>query len=102
MSSIVLPCATVIMLAEAYLVPRFSKNAIDLKRVYEFNELPKINRSAVIAFVAGSAAGIGTAGMIPALEFLHFGISGLQAWIVSFALYSAFRYFECKNQASDH
>lgn len=98
MSSIVLPCATVIMLAEAYIVPRFSKEAIDLRRVYEFSELPKVNRSAVIAFIAGSAAGIGTAGMVPALEFLHFGISGLQAWFVSFTLYIAFRYFEGKKQ----
>ncbi|CAN5142103.1 hypothetical protein BH10CYA1_BH10CYA1_37950 [soil metagenome] len=98
MSSIVLPCATVIMLAEAYVVPCFSKNAINLRRVYEFNELPKVNCSAVIAFIAGSAAGIGTAGMIPALEFLHFGISGLQAWFVSFSLYTAFRYFETKKQ----
>ncbi len=93
LSSIVLPCATVIMLAEAYVVPCFSKNAIDLSRVYEFSELPKINSSAVIAFVTGSAAGIATAGIIPSMEFIHVGISGLQAWLVSFLLYVAFRFF---------
>lgn len=98
-SSIVLPCATVILLAEAYVVPKFSRNAINLYRLYEFNELPQINRNAVAAFVAGSAVGIATAGMIPGLEFLHVGISGLQAWFVSFALYTVLRYAECKGTA---
>ena len=98
LSSIVLPCATVILLAEAYLVPRFSNNAIDLHRVYEFKDLPQINRSAVTAFVAGSAVGIGTVGMIPILESLHFGIAGLQAWLTSFSLYAMLRYFECRKQ----
>ncbi len=98
LSSIVLPCATVILLAEAYVVPRFSRSAIDLKRLYAFSELPKINGSAVIAFTAGSAAGIATAGMIPALEFMHVGISGLQAWTVSFVLYLGFRYLQSRNQ----
>jgi purine-cytosine permease-like protein len=94
LSSIVLPCATVIMIAEAYVVPRFTKNAIDLSRVYEFRDLPLLNISAIVAFIAGSATGIATAGIFPALEFIHVGISGLQAWVVSFALYVACRYFE--------
>jgi purine-cytosine permease-like protein len=97
MSSIVLPCATVILLAEAYVVPRFNKNAINLYKLYSFQELQPLNRGAVIAFVAGSAAGIATAGMIPALEFLHFGISGLQAWLVSFVIYTVWRYAESKS-----
>ncbi|MBS2002228.1 MAG: cytosine permease [Cyanobacteria bacterium SZAS LIN-5] len=99
MSSIVLPCATVIMLAEAYVVPKFSDRAIDLYRLYNFAELPVVNRGAVIAFMAGSAAGIATAGMIPSLEFLHIGISGLQAWLVSFLLYVFFRYVECRDRS---
>lgn len=99
LSSIVLPCATVILLAEAYLVPRFSKHAINLHRVYEFKELPQINLSAVMAFIAGSVVGISTVGMIPMLEFLHFGIAGLQAWLTSFSLYALLRYFECRKQA---
>lgn len=101
LSSIVLPCATVILLAEAYLVPRFSNDAINLHRVYEFNELPQISSNAVVAFVAGSAVGIGTVGMIPMLESIHFGIAGLQAWLTSFSLYALLRYFECKKQVRE-
>ena len=96
LSSIILPCATVIMVAEAYVVPKFSKDAINLHKVYEFAELPVINSTAIIAFVAGSATGIATAGIIPALDCVHLGISGLQAWFVSFALYSALRFAEVR------
>lgn len=94
LSSIVLPCATMIMLAEAYVVPRFSARAIDLRKVYAFADLPKINGSAVFAFSVGSFVGVATCGMIPAFESIHVGIAGLQAWLTSFFLYLACRYFE--------
>ena len=91
LSSIILPCATVIILAEAYVLPRLSKRSISFSRVYSFAELPVMNWSAMIAFVAGSLVGIATCGIIASLECIHVGISGLQAWLVSFILYLILR-----------
>lgn len=94
LSSIVLPCATIVALCEAYIVPRFSSSAIDLSRIYSFEELPKVRWSALIAFVLGSAAGIVTGGLVPVAQFCHVGISGLQAWLVTLVSYLLLRWIE--------
>lgn len=97
-SSIILPCATMIMIAEAYVVPMFHKQPINLHRIYQFNELPVLTKSAVVAFVLGSVTGISTAGIIPALEPIHVGISGLQAWLVSISIYTLSRFIQSRKQ----
>jgi hypothetical protein len=90
---VVLPCATVIILAELFLVSKQHKTD-EISRVPQFHELPKIRWSAVTALVVGCSTGILTAGIIPGIEFMHVGVPALQAWGTALILYLVLRRFD--------
>lgn len=94
LSSTVLPCATVIMLAEWYIIGRLRNARPDFSRVPELSELPLVRWSALIALILGSTVGVLTAGFIPGLERLHVGVCALQSWLTSFASYLVLRPLE--------
>jgi len=91
-SSDVLPCATVIAVVE-WMSAR-NKHAPFFARVPNFAELPAVRWSAITAFTAGSLVGICTAGIIPGLDFLHVGVSSLQAWLTTLVVYIILRKFD--------
>lgn len=93
-SSIVLPCATIIAMTEWYCSTR-GKDAVPFyATIPEFAQLPAVRWSALVAFLIGSAAGIVTSGLIPALEPLHFGVAPLQSWLTTFVVYMLLRRFD--------
>jgi cytosine permease len=75
-SCIVLPCATVVILAETFR----TRSAREIMRVPTFAELPAVRWKAVIALAIGCAVGIGT-------NSIHIGIPALQAWIATLVGY---------------
>jgi purine-cytosine permease-like protein len=94
LSSTILPCPTVVMIAEWYLISRFTKIPPDFDTVAEFSTLPLVRWSAVTAVLTGSAVGLLTAGIIPGLERFHFGVCSLQAWLTTFIVYVTWRAVE--------
>lgn len=91
LSSTVLPCATVIMLAEWYLLTFLTGKKPDFSRVVPFEELPQARWSAIIALFAGSLVGLCTAGIVPGLQQYQIGVCSLQAWLTSLVVYLAIR-----------
>lgn len=74
LSSIVLPCATMVFTAEWFITTRGKNPRPFYSRIPEWNELPAVRWSALIAFIAGSGVGLATAGIVPALESLKFNL----------------------------
>lgn len=93
LSSIVLPCATMVFIAEWFITTRGKNPRPFYSRIPEWNELPAVRWSALIAFIAGSGVGLLTAGIIPELESLHVGVAPLQAWVVALVVYVLMRPF---------
>lgn len=96
MSSTVLPCPTVVMIAEWYFLSQIWRVKPDFRQVPELSTLPPIKVAALLAVLGGSAVGLATAGIIPGLEQLHVGVCSLQAWIATFLIYIVARPIERK------
>ncbi|HEY9772681.1 MAG TPA: cytosine permease [Planktothrix sp.] len=94
LSSTILPCATVVMIAEWYVLAKFVNRKPDFTVVPDLSALPVVRWSAVIALAVGSAVGLLTAGIIPGLEKLQVGVCSLQAWLASFIVYMILRPLE--------
>jgi purine-cytosine permease-like protein len=94
MSSTVLPCATMVMIAEWYVIARVLKRKPDFSTVSALSTLPAVRWPALVALLAGSSVGIMTAGIVPGLERYHVGVCSLQAWLVSFFTYMVLRSLE--------
>lgn len=93
-SSIVLPCATMAMMAEWFITTRGRNPRPFFSTIPEWNELPAVRWPALMSFIAGSGVGLLTAGVIPALEFLHVGVAPLQAWLTALFVYVMLRPLE--------
>ena len=100
LSCTVLPCATMVMIAEWFCASRAKNSEPFYTRVPEFSELPTIRWPAVIALLSGCLVGIVTAGIIPGLEAFYVGICSLQAWITTVVVYMILRPFG-KHPGSD-
>jgi cytosine permease len=93
-SCIVLPSATVVIMAEQFLISRF-RGAKDLiTHVPHFSDIPTVRWSAVAALLLGCAVGIGTSDLIPGTESWHGGVPALQAWITTLIAYVCFQTFD--------
>lgn len=99
-SSTILPCPTVVMLAEWYLISRFTKIPPDFHVVADFATMPFIRWGAVVAVLSGSAVGLLTAGIIPGLERLHVGVCSLQAWLTTLLVYIVWRAVELATRSA--
>jgi purine-cytosine permease-like protein len=76
-SCIVLPCATVVIMVEQFLLAhRFGEVNAD-----------KWRWSAVLALLIGCVVGIATAGIIPGTESWNIGVPALQAWLAALVAY---------------
>ena len=100
LSSIFLPCATTIMIAECFLISRICGVSEKFSVVPEYSQLPALRVAAATALVSGAALGTLTAGFIPGTEHLRFGIPAVNAWTLTLLLYLLLRPLEIK-YASD-
>ncbi|MBX9693110.1 MAG: cytosine permease [Cyanobacteria bacterium] len=99
LSSVMLPCASVVMLCEWFISWR-KRTQPFFATVQPLSELPAMRWPAMISFVVGSCIGIATAGIIPNTESLHVGVSALQAWLTTFVVYVSLRPFEQKSTSA--
>lgn len=93
-SSIFLPGATVIMIAEFFWLAKLNPGSIDFSRIPSFDELPAVKWRAVAALAAGGMVGILTSGLIPGLASWHVGICSLQSWVACVCVYACLRFLE--------
>lgn len=96
LSCIFLPCSTVIMMAEAFVITRFSgKQLADFSCVPEYDRLPALQWPAMISLAIGCTAGTLTSGFLPGTASWQVGVPPLQAWIISFVTYTLWRIAQC-------
>ena len=93
-SSFFLPCATVVMLVEYLCFCRTQDELDKFHTVKAMEDLPAVNRAAVIALLAGYVVGITTCGVIPLFEKLHVGLCSLQSWLTCAIIYFVLRWLE--------
>lgn len=94
LSCIFLPCATVVVVAEHWLVSKLHEKPGELSRIPSFEELPAVRWSAIAAFACGCTFGVITAGILPGLAGLRMGVPALQAWVMTLVTYLLFRRIE--------
>ncbi len=94
LSSIFLPAATVIMMAEFFWLSKRNDAQSNFSEVPDFSELPVWRWRAVVSLVAGCTVGLLTCGLIPGLEHLHVGIFSLQSWLTCTGVYIFLRLLE--------
>lgn len=91
-SSIILPAATVIVLAEYFILCSPSERQEAFAHVPSFAQLPAVRFPAVTALLIGACVGFLTAGVIPGLDSWRVGVFSLQAWIAATLAYLSIRY----------
>lgn len=96
LSSIFLPCATMIMATEAFVIKRICGKSEQFEHIPEYDELPSFKWASATALILGCAVGVCTAGFFPALAKLQFGVPALNAWLVSISSYCILRPLEIK------
>lgn len=96
LSCIVLPCATVIMVAEGFLIKRFWGKAEDLSVAVEYEDAPALRWAAISSLLIGCVAATLNAGFLPGTEHLSWGVPSLHGWLISLVLYCLLRPLEFK------
>lgn len=99
LSCIVLPCATMIMVAEEFIIKHICGRSEDLSVVVDFDDAPGLRWAAVGALSIGSIVATINAGFIPGTEQLSWGVPSLHGWIISMLSYMILRPLELKYAA---
>lgn len=86
-TSVLVPTATVIMLAEVFWVPRLFGIRRSMDRIPAWQETAWANWPALLALVAGALVGVYTNGTIPGFGPGYVGIPPLQAWGTALLVY---------------
>jgi purine-cytosine permease-like protein len=86
-NSIVLPCVTIILAAEYFLI----RPQMDDSHFLPLNSQALICWSAMVSLILGWSVGILTAGVIHGTEQLHVGVWPLYAWLTSLVSYLMIR-----------
>lgn len=89
LSCIIVPCPTVIVLCEYFVVSRFIRSEL---RRFQWNWI------ALSSLFCGIGLGVLTAGIIPGLESFKFGICSVQSWIFAMSVYGCLRLLESRLQ----
>lgn len=87
MTGIMVPCVTVIMMLDAWIVPRLFGLKRNVSRVPEWSELAQVNVPGVVAVAAGILVGSWTGAILD--PNFSWGIAPLNAWIVAAVVYIA-------------
>ena len=96
LSSIMLPGATVIMIAENFMIKRLCGRAENLSVLLAYDKLPAVRWAALVSLIAGCIVALSTAGFLPGTENFVFGIPSLQGWLTSLGCYLLLRPLELK------
>ncbi|HJY81043.1 MAG TPA: hypothetical protein VKK81_08175, partial [Candidatus Binatia bacterium] len=92
LNCVIVPTPTIIMLAELLLATKILKTATNFStRVTRLQDTPLVIWPGMIALITGILVGVATAGVIPGLEFFHFGICSVQSWLAAVAVYIPLR-----------
>lgn len=87
MTGVMVPCVTVVMILDAFVVPRLFKLERPVRRVPDWRETGQFNLPGIVAIVCGVAAGGFTGGIfIPSFTWF---IAPLNAWVIVGVLYLA-------------
>jgi purine-cytosine permease-like protein len=100
LSAIVLPSATVIMVAEGFVIKRLWGKSEDLSVVVPFGKLPALRWAALVSLGGGCLTAMICSGFLPGTDRFVVGVPALQGWIVSLVLYVLLRPLEIKYSAS--
>lgn len=108
LNGVVLPCVTMIVICEFFVVRRILQRLPILQIYNESAEsqfvITKSRNTmcllAAAALIISWAVGIATSGVIPQLKFLNSGIWILYSWFSSFALYAIFRALQIHSELS--
>lgn len=90
-SSVMLPCATTIMAAEAFLIKRICGRSEEFREIPRYRDLPALRWASAVSFLLGASAGVVSAGFLPGTAALRFGVPAVNGWIVSVAVYLLLR-----------
>jgi purine-cytosine permease-like protein len=96
LSCIVLPCATVIMVAEEFLIKRICGRSENLSVLVNYDEVPTLRWAAVTALFIGSVVATINSGFLPGTEQYSWGVPSLHGWIISLIAYLILRPLELK------
>ncbi len=91
---VILPTPTIIMVTEWCLQERVFRSNSLTQNTNDFKQLPAVHIPAIVALIGGIAIGIATSGLISILDFCHFGIAALNAWLTSVVIYVPLRVHE--------
>ena len=96
LSSVVLPCATIIIVMEHVISRSGKSNDIEDGQsvVPAFDQLPAFRFPAFFALIAGCLIGLLTSGVVPGTETWHFGIPALQSWLTCIICYPLLLWIE--------
>ena len=89
-SAIFVPCATMIMVMDVFIVPRLFGLRRPVEQVTMWHDAAPVNWVGVIALVLGLVLGAITGGLIPGTSGFgntNIGFPALQAWVLSCACY---------------
>lgn len=119
LSSVVLPCATIIIVMEHVLSSRLKgiKQALSVDQpnaggdpqhqqnadcgesaVPSYEQLPAFRFPAFFALLAGCSVGLLTSGVVPGTALLHVGIPALQSWLTCIVCYPLFLKVEGRSE----
>ncbi len=98
LSATVLPCPTVVMIAEWYIIARITRTRADFSTIENFASLPNICWGPVIAVCSGSLVGLLTSGVLPFLQNWRVGVCSLQAWATTFLIYMIWRLAQLRRE----
>jgi purine-cytosine permease-like protein len=96
LNCVILPVMTVIMFTELFIVKKYWLNDNDISAVLALDTLPPFKWPALIASSIGISVGVLTAGVIPGLQSLCFGVCSVQAWLVGGFIYLFLRYLQVR------
>lgn len=98
-NSIVLPCVTIILITEYFLIKRRRKDLQPVGDAFTAYE-PGVLWNAMISLLLGWTVGILTAGVVSGTESLHIGVWPLYAWLTSLISYLLLRLVAAKKTDS--
>ncbi len=100
LSCIVLPCSTIIMATECFLIKRLWGKSEDLSVVVDYDKLPALRWAALVSLAVGCVTAGLNSGILPGTEKYVFGIPSMQGWLLSLVLYILLRPLELKYSAN--
>lgn len=95
-SAAILPTASVILMAEWFIVAKFTNDFDDLKVVSQLDDLPKFKWQACLSLFIGYLVGLSGTSLNIANDSFGGGISAITGWIIAAIIYYLLRCFSLR------